>query len=83
MIYLLQLYKGLNNNDKELFTKLFDYESIIDDIETLDYTNAENEYINELLMNHLGIEITCEKQLSILTKSILKPNTLKTLKVIL
>ena len=70
MIYLMQIVKMLNKNQIRHFIALF--EDLTYEIEELGYKGMETELVNDMLMNHFGLEIECENQLSRLTDSILK-----------
>lgn len=67
MLHLLQIYKMVQ--DKELFINLFnDLEFELDE---MGWRDAPEELINDLLMNHFGLEVTCPKQLKLITNSII------------
>jgi hypothetical protein len=78
MLYLLQIYKMVT--DKNLFINLFsdlDYE-----LDELGYKDAPEELINEMLSNHFGITIDDERQLKILTNTIINKKDLNFLKAL-
>ena len=70
MIYLLQIMKMLNKEQRTLFIGLFDDLSY--EIEDLGYEGMESELVNDMLLNHLGIEIEDQMQLQRFTDCILK-----------
>ena len=68
MLHLIQLYKLAG--DKELFIKLFDDLSF--EIDEMGYKGMEGELINDMLLNHLGLEMEDDSQLQMLTDCILR-----------
>jgi hypothetical protein len=69
MIYLVQLLRRLNNEQLELFSKLFadlDFE-----INELGYKGMESDLINDMLHNHFGIWCDVESQIRSITNVIL------------
>jgi len=78
MIYLIQLYKKVH--DKKLFINVF---SDLDfELEEMGWKDDPEGLVGELLLNHFGLEIENEKQLSLLTKTILKKKDLSFLEVL-
>jgi hypothetical protein len=72
MIYLIQLYKMVH--DKKLFINVF---SDLDfELEEMGWKDDPEGLIEGMLFNHFGLEIDDEKQLSSLTKTILKKKDL-------
>lgn len=70
MFYLVQIIKMLNKEQRTLFIGLFDDLSF--EIEEMGYEGMEGELINDMLMNHFGIEIYDMNQLDMFTACILK-----------
>ena len=70
MIYFMQIIKMLNKQQTRLFIGLLDDLSF--EIEEMGYEGMEGELINEMLINHLGIEIADDSQLEMFTAYILK-----------
>lgn len=69
MLYFLQLLARLNKRDQKHFVALFNDLSF--EIEELGYRGSEVELIDEMLLNHFGIELESESQLKNLTIFIL------------
>lgn len=65
MIYFIQLLKQVQ--DKAMLIAMLD--DIQWEVEELGY--HANDLVNELLLNHFGLEVECPNQLEILTKWIL------------
>lgn len=77
MIYLMQLLKMLNKDDQKLFIALFsDFKA--ESIE-MGYDGNEAELFNEMLMNHLGMEIEDNRQLESIVKILLNDVKFKAL----
>ena len=77
MIYLMQLLKMLNKDDKKLFIALFsDFKA--ESIE-MGYDGNESELFNEMLLNHLGMEIEDNRQLESIVKILLDDRKFKAL----
>lgn len=75
MIYLMQLLKMLNKDDQKLFVALFsDFKN--ESIE-MGYNGNELELFNEMLMNHLGMEIEDNRQLKSIVKILLDDRKFK------
>jgi hypothetical protein len=75
MIYLLQILKRLNKQQRQQFLAMFsdlDYE-----LDELGWRGNETDLINDMLFNHFGMELEDKNQLRMLTDAILKPNVLK------
>jgi uncharacterized protein YihD (DUF1040 family) len=70
MIYLMQLVKMWNKQERELFIALM--EDLSFEIDEMGYEGQESELIDEMLFNHLGIEMECNNQLNMLTDLILR-----------
>lgn len=73
MIYLMQLYKMIEN--KKLFIGIFsdlDYE-----LNEMGWNDDPETLINDLLFNHFDLSIECPKQLAMITNSIINKNGLK------
>lgn len=71
MIYLMQVLKMIPNVDD--FLALFS--DLDHEINELGY--EENELVSTMLFNHYGIEIQCDKQLTMTTKVIMVPEKLE------
>lgn len=81
MLNLMQLYKLIDN--KKLFVDLFDDLSY--EIEEMGYEHLDDqmELVNEMLLNHFGLEIENENQLRRVTETIIrKQGSLKFLEMI-
>lgn len=77
MIYLMQLLKMLNKDDQKLFIALFsDFKA--ESIE-MGYDGNESELFNEMLMNHLSMEIEDNRQLESIVKILLDDKKYKAL----
>jgi hypothetical protein len=75
MIYLLQILKRLNKQQRQQFLAMFsdlDYE-----LDELGWRGNETDLVNDMLFNHFGMELEDKNQLQMLTDAILKPNVLK------
>ena len=75
MIYLLQILKRLNKQQRQQFLALFsdlDYE-----LDELGWRGNETDLVNDMLFNHFGMTIEDSKQLEILTEAILKKDNLQ------
>ena len=75
MIYLLQILKRLNKQQRQQFLAMFsdlDYE-----LDELGWRGNETDLVNDMLFNHFGMELEDKDQLQMLTDAILKPNVLK------
>jgi hypothetical protein len=75
MIYLLQILKRLNKQQRQEFLAMFsdlDYE-----LDELGWRGNETDLVNDMLFNHFGMELEDKNQLQMLTDAILKPNVLK------
>jgi hypothetical protein len=75
MIYLLQILKRLNKQQRQQFLAMFsdlDYE-----LDELGWRGNETDLVNDMLFNHFGMELEDKNQLRMLTDAILKPNVLK------
>ena len=70
MIYLVQLVKMWNKKERELFIALM--EDLSFEIDEMGYEGQESELINEMMFNHLGIEMECNNQLNMFTDLILR-----------
>ena len=70
MLHLMQLLNMID--DKTLFINLFNDLSY--EIDELGYQHLDDqcELVNEMLFNHFGLELRCEKQLERITKTIIK-----------
>ena len=75
MIYLLQILKRLNKQQRHEFVAMFsdlDYE-----LDEMGWRGNETDLVNDMLFNHFGMELEDKNQLQMLTEAILKPNSLK------
>lgn len=75
MIYLLQILRRLNKQQRQQFLAMFsdlDYE-----LDELGWRGNETDLVNDMLFNHFGMELEDKNQLQMLTDAILKPNVLK------
>jgi hypothetical protein len=81
MFYLLQLYRLFKDKkDREYFIKIFsDLEFELDE---LGYRECPEDLIQDLLINHFGIEVESDRQLKKLTETILKKKDLSFLRFI-
>ena len=70
MIYLIQLVKMWNKQERELFIALM--EDLSFEIDEMGYEGQEAELINEMMFNHLGFEFECNDQLNMFTDLILR-----------
>lgn len=70
MIYFMQILKMLDKKNRQLFIDLMDDLSF--EIEELGYKGSECDLIDEMLLNHLDLEVQCPKQLKMLTEYILE-----------
>jgi hypothetical protein len=70
MIYFMQILRMLDKKNRQLFIDLMDDLSF--EIEELGYEGLEDELISEILLNHLGLEIQCPKQLKWFTEYVLE-----------
>jgi len=70
MLFLTQLINMFNRDEREMFIKLMDDLSF--EREEMGYEGMESELIADLLLNHLGYELTDERQLDKLTEYIIK-----------
>jgi hypothetical protein len=68
MLHLMQIYKLIDN--KDLFIELFNDLSF--ELDELGYSNFPEMLINEMLDNHFGIYLECDKQLQRITETIIK-----------
>lgn len=78
MLYLLQLYKMVQ--DKDFFISIFsdlEYE-----LEELGWSVDPETLINDLLFNHFGLTIEDDRQLAKLTQTILNKKDLHFLKAL-
>jgi hypothetical protein len=78
MIHLLQIYKLVK--DKDLFIWLFS--DLDQDLEDLGYQDDPETFVNDMLMNHFGFSISDERQLKILTNTIVNKKDLNFLKAL-
>lgn len=70
MLYLIQVYRMVAN--KALFISLFnDLSYEINDM-GYEFLDDQMELVNELLDNHFGLALECDRQLRMLTESIIK-----------
>lgn len=75
MIYLIQVLKMLNKNQRQQFVALFsdlDYE-----LDELGWRGNETDLVNDMLFNHFGMSLENDRQLQMLTESILKKGNLQ------
>jgi hypothetical protein len=70
MIYLIQLMRMLEKDQRQLFVALFDDLSF--EINEQGYLGLETELVSDILGNHFGIEFECPNQLKMLTDCILR-----------
>lgn len=75
MIYLMQILKMLDKNQRQHFVALFS--DLNYELDELGYRGNETDLISDMLFNHFGLSIENDKQLQMLTNSILKKNNLQ------
>lgn len=69
MIYLIQLLKSFNHNERNDFRLLFSDLSF--EIEELGYKGHESDLVNDMLDSHFGITVEDDRQITSITKVIL------------
>jgi hypothetical protein len=75
MMYLLQILRMLNKTQRSQFVELFsdlDYE-----LNDMGWAGNETDLINDMLFNHFGLTVEDDRQLKMLTDSILKKGNLQ------
>lgn len=70
MLYLIQIIKMLTKDQRQHLVALFDDLSY--EIDEMGYRGNESDLIDDMLMNHFGLEMESDRQLQLLTQCILK-----------